>query len=75
MPSKYIRETDDRIVLFPMTRTHKDVADAMGLCPKSAGFIIIDEGFAIANGGSSSLGIESLPDDKDVILAQLGACI
>jgi hypothetical protein len=68
---KYIRQPDDRIVMFDATMEHKAVKLALEIEVKSAGYFMIIDGNIVVSGGSHSLQISGLPDDDKKILEQL----
>jgi hypothetical protein len=68
---KYIRDFDDRIVLFDARFDHKKISESLNMKPKSAGLVFCADGFLVIDGGSITLGISGLPDDITIIADQL----
>lgn len=68
---KYIRYKTT-VVLFSEDLVHRDVAQALGIKPESAGFVEVEEvgdgAYAVrCYGESITLGIGSKPDDSQMV--------
>jgi len=68
---KYIIAANDEVIIFSDSICHKDVADAMGIPVKSAGFFYVSDRQPLCYGKSESLGIGSQPSDSDQIGEEL----
>lgn len=75
MEHKYIRVKNVGFILWPKSETnlpwHAHVAKACGPVI-SAGFAAIEGGVVACYGRSESLGIDSRPEDSDLLFEQLG---
>jgi hypothetical protein len=74
---KYIRFETKEFAVFPQHMNHSDAAKASRFAVVSAGFVCVSDGVMRCIGGSTSLGIESMPGDSDALadwLAQVEGC-
>lgn len=80
MTHKYVRHSEAGFVVWPRIESdlyHSHVGSMLsrslrGGCLMSAGFVRFEGGKAVCYGRSESLDMDSLPEDSELLAAQLG---
>ena len=72
---KYITVDDgmnDNVIIFPLWMEHKSIHNGVGGDILGAGMVSFQNGKAVCHGHSQSLGVNSRPEDAELLNAYFG---